>query len=394
MKYPYYNPNLHLSEILSALIVPRSKADANLTAYYRKLTGKKYILITNSCRTALYLAWRCIGKKGGVVTSPLTCKVAVDPIIAADNIPIFADIRMADLTIDPEDIEHRITENTIAIQASHFGGYPCEMDQLIAICKKHNILLVEDCAQSLGATYKDQFTGFFGDISCFSLSKNAYGIGGGIFATNHKEYYENAKAIHEGFDRESAFMMVYRAIRNYLETNRSSFIWNLMLLSLLTLKGEKKNYQGVKDQLLQASAYQVTLAALQLKNLDKLHSKRIQNGLFYDDLIVHKKLNVLDYSSNHNNQSSYTKYFFYHPAIEYDHISDFMLKHGIEVMHLHQTNKSPKQERMMDEKSSLKRGLKHYHLIHDSVISLPLTEDMTRDAIQEIVELLGEELNV
>ena len=108
---------------------------------------------------------------------------------------------------------------TKAIQVIHFGGNSCKMDIILEIARKYGLLVIEDCAQSLGAKYKSNYTGSFGDVACFSLIKNAYGIGGGVLATNDENMYNEAHALVNGFGRVSSSLLFYRTLRAILKQN-------------------------------------------------------------------------------------------------------------------------------------------------------------------------------
>ena len=88
---PYYSPHFSVADLLKTIFC--KNAEDKLCNYFKKLTGKKYVLITSSCRSALYLAYQSIEKKGIVHTSPLTCKVSLLPIIASGNQIYFNDIK-------------------------------------------------------------------------------------------------------------------------------------------------------------------------------------------------------------------------------------------------------------------------------------------------------------
>jgi len=106
---PYASPNLEFSVFLKALFMPRHAAEQAIKAYFRALTGKKHILITNSCRSALYLVYKALGTSAEVITTPLTCRAAIDPIVESGNKPVFADIDPGNLNMDPGDISRRLT---------------------------------------------------------------------------------------------------------------------------------------------------------------------------------------------------------------------------------------------------------------------------------------------
>lgn len=230
MKYPYSSPNFGFADFFRSLVLPAQVAEQRLKSYFSSLTGKKYILLTNSCRTALYLAYKATGISGEVITSPLTCKVAIDPIVEAGCKPVFADIDAGDLNINPSDIEHRINPETNAIQAIHLGGVACKMDKIRRIAEKHHLLLIEDCAQALGAEYNGRFTGSFGDIACFSLIKNGYGIGGGILATDDVQIYEKAKELDVPLSAIPKKLLLWRVIRNLVASKRNTRLGNTFLL--------------------------------------------------------------------------------------------------------------------------------------------------------------------
>lgn len=386
MKYPYYSPNLHLKDLARALFMNEKNASGKLKEYYRKVTGKKYILITNSCRSALYLAWKSINKKGEVITSPLTCKVAVDPIKESGNTPVFADISKDSLNIEVSDIEQRITDKTFAIQAIHLGGLSCEMDKIRDLAKRNDLLIVEDCAQSLGATYKGQYTGSFGDISCFSLIKNAYGIGGGIFATDSESIYLKAKNLNSNFSDQSKILLIYRTIRNIIETKQGNLLCSTILKSLKTVKGEKKSYTTVINQLKKVSSIELKIAAIQLSHIEELHLKRKFLGEKYTILL--DNLNLLDNKCYLYSDSSFTKYFLFNSSFNFCVLRKDLNSNGIEIKHLEQTSRGTIQSRIVPEEKSRNNKLDNYNLVHDSMISLPLTETMTEEDVLFIVESL------
>lgn len=135
---------------------------------------------------ALHLSLKALGIGEGdeVITSPFTFFATVEAIVYVGARPVFADIEPETFNIDPSKIEEKITRRTKAILPVHMFGHPADMKKIMAIAKKHNLRVVEDCAQSFGATEDGKKTGSFGDAGCFSFypSKNlgAYGDAGMI----------------------------------------------------------------------------------------------------------------------------------------------------------------------------------------------------------------------
>ncbi len=141
---------------------------------------------------ALILAMRACGVKAGdeVVIPPFTFVATGSAISALGAKPVFADIRPDTYNIDPSDLARRVTNKTKAIIAVHLYGLACDMDPIVNFARAHNLRVIEDNAQSIGASYKGRRTGSLGDAACMSFypSKNlgAYGDAG-MVATNSNE---------------------------------------------------------------------------------------------------------------------------------------------------------------------------------------------------------------
>ncbi|MBO6213962.1 MAG: DegT/DnrJ/EryC1/StrS family aminotransferase [Lachnospiraceae bacterium] len=154
-------------------------------------TGAKYCVGLASGLDALWIAFRILGIGEGdeVIVQGNTYIASVMGITINGATPVFVDPDEY-FAIDPEKIEAAITERTKAILVVHLYGQATDMGKILDICKRHNLRLVEDCAQSHGAAYKGKITGTFGDIGCFSFypSKNlgAFGDGGAIITNDEK----------------------------------------------------------------------------------------------------------------------------------------------------------------------------------------------------------------
>ncbi len=151
-----------------------------------KYLGVKHAITCASGTDALHLALLAngIGTGDEVITPAFTFIATAEAIRYADAIPRFADIKMDTFNIDPDAIEALITPQTKAIMPVHLFGQPADLQAIQAICDKHGLLLIEDCAQSFGAAIGEQMTGSTGSAGCFSYfpSKNlgCYGDGGMI----------------------------------------------------------------------------------------------------------------------------------------------------------------------------------------------------------------------
>ncbi len=151
--------------------------------------GVKHAVALNSGTDALHLALRAldIGAGDEVISVAFTFVATTEAIGIVGAKPVFVDIDPDTFNIDVEKIENAITPKTKAIIPVHLYGQPCNMDVIMDIAKKHNLYVIEDCCQAIGAKYKDKMVGSFGDVGCFSFfpTKNLGAMGdGGLLTTN------------------------------------------------------------------------------------------------------------------------------------------------------------------------------------------------------------------
>ena len=154
--------------------------------------GCQHAVGVNSGSDALHLALRAleIGPGDEVITTPFTFIATTEAIGLVGAKPVFVDIDRRTFNLDVTQVEDAVTSQTKAIIPVHLFGQSCEMDRLMSIAQQHDLRVIEDCAQSLGAKYKDQSTGTIGDIGCLSFfpSKNLGCLGdGGMVVSNDDE---------------------------------------------------------------------------------------------------------------------------------------------------------------------------------------------------------------
>jgi len=373
---PYYNPNFGLLDLIKTLLC--TKAEEKLTRNFQKATGKRYILITSSCRAALYLAYKAIEKEGVVHTSPLTCKVAILPILGSGNKVRFHDIKRDDWTLDPNSIEAGLRHDSIAIQAIHLGGFPCDMPTLRKIADENNLVLIEDCAQGYGASYAGVPTGRLGDISCFTLTKNLFGLGGGVFATNNKEWYEAAKHEQASFPTESIVKIAYRTVMAMLGTYRDlGFVEKLYQL----LKGKPKQINDDDIELLKkelkqpARLYLKSCAARWGKITDLMESRKADAM----ELLKNLELESDKVQNNPLSEPSYTKLFMLSKGISPSIIQKLNAS-GIEAMHLEHKHKVYYQEPYWDKNDLIVThgALNNTQSLYGHVLSIPIHAALSR----------------
>jgi perosamine synthetase len=157
---------------------------AEFEARFAETVGAAHCVGTNSASMALLLSLSALDLAGReVITTALTFVATNHAILQAGGKPVFADVDVDTLTIDPADIERLITPRTAAVVAVDYGGHPAELDRIGSLARAHGLAFVEDAAHACGATYRGRPVGSIADMTCFSFHavKNlAMGEGGGI----------------------------------------------------------------------------------------------------------------------------------------------------------------------------------------------------------------------
>lgn len=165
-----------------------------LEAKLCKITGAKYAVVCSNGTAALHMAAMAAGIEKGdeLITTPITFAASANCALYCGATPVFADINEKTYNIDPDSVEEHITSSTKAVVAVDYTGQAVELDRLQAICKKHNLVLIEDGAHSIGTKYNGKGVGSIADMTTFSFHpvKTITGGEGGAVLTNSEEYYQ------------------------------------------------------------------------------------------------------------------------------------------------------------------------------------------------------------
>ena len=181
IKYPVYQPSLtgnekkYVDECLdSTWISSKGKFIGKFEDDFAKFIGVDYATSVCNGTVAVHLALVALGIGAGdeVIVPTFTYIASANPVLVVNAKPVFVDSLPDTWQMDPKDIEAKITDKTKAIVVVHLYGHPCDMDAIMAIAKKHNLYVIEDCAEAIGSKYKGQTVGSFGDIGCFSFFGN------------------------------------------------------------------------------------------------------------------------------------------------------------------------------------------------------------------------------
>lgn len=163
---------------------------------WRNWIGTRFSLTTINGTAALYSAYFGLGVGPGdeVICPVNTWICSIAPAVFLGARPVFCDVDPETLLLDPADLEARITSKTACICAVHLWGQVCDLDALMAVARKYNVPVVEDCSHAHGARYRDRMCGAVGDVGCWSLqgSKAVSAGEGGVIATDNVDAYERA----------------------------------------------------------------------------------------------------------------------------------------------------------------------------------------------------------
>ena len=211
MQIPFFELNRQNSEIqadimdkISAIFAKGDFINGGFVKEFEQKVGEylgvKNVITCGNGTDALSIALMAVGVKPGdeVITTPFSFFATAEAIASVGAVPVFVDIDEDTLNIDPDCIEEKITDKTQAILLVHIFGRAAEMDKINAIAKKHNIKVVEDACQAIGAEYKGTKVGGLGDIACFSFypTKNLGACGdGGMITTNDDDLAVISRAI-------------------------------------------------------------------------------------------------------------------------------------------------------------------------------------------------------
>ena len=217
MKIPFNKPTAvgaELANITDALARGHLAGDGHYTKrchqWLEERLGCRRALLTHSCTGALDMAAiLCDLAPGDEVIMPSYTFVSTANAFALRGaVPVFVDIRADTLNIDERLIEAAVSPRTRAIAVVHYAGVACEMDTILAIARRHKLLVVEDAAQALLATYKQRMLGTLGQLGCVSFheTKNVLSGEGGALLVNDERLVERAEIVREKGTNRSRFL--------------------------------------------------------------------------------------------------------------------------------------------------------------------------------------------
>lgn len=224
--------------------------------------GAKYAIAFSNGTAALHAACYAAEIQPGdeVITTPLTFAASANCLLYQGGSPVFADIDERTYNINPKEIRKKITSKTKAIIPVDFTGQPASLDEIMAIAKENNLVVIEDAAHALGSTYKGKRIGSISDLTMFSFHpvKHITTGEGGMITTNHRKYYEKLCQFRShGITRD----------RGKMKSNHGPWYYEMQNLGF--------NYR--------LTDFQAALGNSQLNKLERFISRRREIAAIYQD---------------------------------------------------------------------------------------------------------------
>ena len=307
-KIPRFRPSLStrtIFTILNKILFTYSRiADTQkiqqFEEQFAKYIGAREAIAVPSGRIGLFLILNNLGlhERSQIILPSFTYWVVPHIISLLNFEPVFVDINLNTYNLDVSQVEKNITKFTKVILPTHLYGLPCWMDEILAIAKKYNLLVVEDCVQACGAEYKGKKVGSLGEAAYFSfgITKNLPLLGGGMVITNDDKLAQRIREEISSYDFVNRKQLMKKAIEALaIKIFTQPFIFSIFLFPLIRL-----SYLLGKDVVGQAfeerqrlferlpksyfklilSDHQAEVGLKQLPNLDILNNKRIRNALY------------------------------------------------------------------------------------------------------------------
>ena len=232
---------------------------------FAEALGARHAVAVANCTCALHLALQIVGIREAdeVIVPSLTFVATANAVRYVRATPVFCDIRGPDdLNIDPEQIESLITEKTRAILVMHYGGFPCDMDRILELARKHRLRVVEDACHGPLSEYRGRKLGTMGDIGCFSFfsNKNISTGEGGMLVTGDAEFAERARLLRShgmttlSYQRASGHSTRYDVIESGYNYRMDDIHAALGIVQLGKLRDDIGRRALVRDNYLEALA--------------------------------------------------------------------------------------------------------------------------------------------
>lgn len=340
-------------EVMKSGMIAQGPKVIEFEEKFAEYVGAKYGIATNSGTSALHVALLAagIGEGDEVITTPFTFAATGNSVLYTGAKPVFVDIDPETFTIDPTKIEEAITEKTKVIMPVQLYGQSADMDAIMEIAKKHDLIVIEDAAQAHGASYKGDKVGVLGDMACFSFypTKNMTTSEGGMITTNNKEFAENAK--------------VFRAHGSAVKYHHDVLGYNFRMTDIGAAIGIE-----------------------QLKKIDSFNDKRIANAAYLNEGLVDVE-GVETPLVKEDYKHVYHQYTIKIADGKRDQFLDYLLENGIGTGVYYPI---PLYKQVLYTEMGYNQSLPVTEEIVDEVLSLPVHPNLSKEDLDLIIKVIKE----
>lgn len=366
-RVPLCAPSFAETEVREAAAVLRSgwwtygPVARSLEREFADFIGVSHAIAVSSGTAALHLAFAALGLERGdeVLTPSLNFVAAANCLWHAGGVPCFVDVDSPEQPLtSPENLSRAITPRTRGICAMHYGGYPCSMDAVMSLARRHGLWVVEDAAHAPGASWRDTRCGAWGDVGCFSFfgNKNLTCGEGGMVTTASDRMAQRIKALRSH--------------------GMSSLTWDRHLGHQFSYDVSEAGFNFRMDDL------RAAILRVQLSALPELNRRREMRVGWYRELLEQDSRWVIPFTS--------------HPGKSSHHLFTIVLAEGVERARVMESLRAggiqssihypPVHQFSFYRKLSLSRSdLRVTESLGRRLLSLPLYPDMTREQVEWVV---------
>ncbi|MDP3989954.1 MAG: aminotransferase class I/II-fold pyridoxal phosphate-dependent enzyme [archaeon] len=260
-------------------------------------SGLKNVVLFSSCRNALYILLKSFELKSTdeVIIQSFICDSLPNAIRLAGGKPVSVDVDSRTLNLNADSVKNKITPQTKAVIFVHTYGNPSGIKEIAEICKKHNLILIEDIAHALGAKCDGRLAGTFGDYAVYSFTKQMINFGGGAILTNHN--IDKISLLRDQFRNKGSLLVYIKRLFASLYETRAFFI-SKILIDIARKKSNLKQTNDL-DKHFHCTSIEAYLAFKQLPNLNDLILKKRKNHQFIQNKVNTQKI-LADCEASHN----------------------------------------------------------------------------------------------
>jgi dTDP-4-amino-4,6-dideoxygalactose transaminase len=402
------SPNVEKDDVkvaLNLIIRPwlwkKGKGIENLEEEFKKYLDVKYAVSFNSGRSSLYAILKALNleESSGVLLQAFTCNAVPNPVLWADLKPVYVDCNNDDFNINIEDLKTKITPQTKAVIVQHTFGLPANMDEIRSACQENNLILIEDCAHSLGAEWKGQKVGTFGRAAFYSFSRDKVisSVYGGVAVTNDDQIGKKLQDLQKQFGQPSSFWVfqqifhpiflnfVVLPIYNFLDLGKIFLILS-QALHLLSKAVSWKEKRGKRpDYFPKALPNALAMMAInQFSKLNKFHFHRQRAFNYYAESL--KGTSYVLPVQNDQLKQSYLRFTLKHPKA-HEIIYDAWHKQNILIGDWYTTPIAPFDTKL--DEMQYKMGMcKNAEDLAKKTFNLPTHINISKDDAERIVNFL------